>query len=816
MGSELSSGPKGKAKFLLRTSKDAFKHRAVLHARETLRTVCNVIFTRTEYHRDMGDNWILHNMAFSEHLHPETPEIQRTSKDLQSLFQEEVYVFGKYRLDGRERRLWWGDESIPLPPKAFDLLQVLLQQAGQLVEKDHLLRTVWPDSFVEEANISVYISTIRKVLAKHSPGCEFIETIPKWGYRFSASVTRRPTALSEAIPPAEDSEMILRPVLHEPAPADLATPESFSASLRSRLIRWFLLPLLSAAVVLAVVLAIVKFPRKVNGITANTRPLIALPGFFSQPAFSADGQHIAYAWRSESDPYQSIYIQGVSTDDRMRLTDTGGNDFSPAWSSKNPQIAFLHYVGEALEIAIVNTQTPTLKRRLTSIAGVATTFRVPPSLAWSPDGRTLLTTDLEKKGDSPSLTLISVDTGSKQRLTHAPVHMVDDDGVFSPDGSLVAFRREMGDSSDVVYVISTSGGQERRLSFEPGPIDGLAWSPDGKSILLSSGRATSVGNIWRVPVDGGLAVALTTPLAHISTPAVSAAAHRLAYINSPNNVSVWRLPLQASGEAEQFISSNFFDSSARYSPDGQFIAFRSDRSGVNEIWVCRSDGKQPRRVTNFNGPMTGSPQWSPDSRSLAFDSRGTGRADIYVVSLAGGSPTRITNGIATNSDNVVPNWSHDGRSLYFTSNRTGEWQVWRKSLDGPGETQITTNGGFNGVESSDGTALYFVHDLGKADIWRLSLRNGKSEPVLQTLEPGMWGAWTVDRNKLYYMKRRRSIGEPADIFRMDLGSGVTETLGKVQNVVNGGISISPDGRWMLFAQNNSSRSSSIMIMDGWD
>jgi Tol biopolymer transport system component len=394
--------------------------------------------------------------------------------------------------------------------------------------------------------------------------------------------------------------------------------------------------------------------------------------------------------------------------------------------------------------------------------------------------------------------------------------MVDDDGVFSPDGSLVAFRREMGDSSDMVYVISVSGGQERRLSFESAPIDGLAWSPDGKSILLSSGRATSVGNIWRVPIDGGQAVALTTPLAHISTPVVSAAAHRLAYINSPNNASVWRLPLLASGEAEQFIASNFFDSSARYSPNGQFIAFRSDRSGANEIWVCRSDGKEPRRVTNFNGPMTGSPQWSPDNRSLAFDSRGTGRADIYVVSLAGGSPTRITNGVATNADNVVPNWSRDGRSIYFSSNRTGEWQVWRKSLDGSSEMQITTNGGFNGVESSNGTALYFVHDLGKADIWRLSLRSGKSEPVLQTLEPGMWGAWTVERDKLYYMKRRRSIGEPANIFRLDLTSGATETLGKVQNVVNGGISISPDGRWMLFAQNNSSRSSSIMIMDGWD
>jgi Tol biopolymer transport system component len=214
--------------------------------------------------------------------------------------------------------------------------------------------------------------------------------------------------------------------------------------------------------------------------------------------------------------------------------------------------------------------------------------------------------------------------------------------------------------------------------------------------------------------------------------------------------------------------------------------------------------------------MTGSPQWSPDSKSLAFDSRVAGRADIFIASIVGGSPARITNGLAGNSDSVVPTWSHDGRSVYFSSNRTGQWQVWRRSLDSGTETRITSTGGFNGTESEDGTMLYFIHDASKADLWRLSLGSGKSEPVMQNLDPGMWGSWTIAKNKLYYMKRKHSIGEPADIYRRDLVTGNTQTIGQTQNVVNGGISISQDGRWMLFAQNNGSRSSTIMIMDGWE
>jgi Tol biopolymer transport system component len=202
--------------------------------------------------------------------------------------------------------------------------------------------------------------------------------------------------------------------------------------------------------------------------------------------------------------------------------------------------------------------------------------------------------------------------------------------------------------------------------------------------------------------------------------------------------------------------------------------------------------------------MTGSPQWSPDSRSLSFDSRVSGRADIYVVDIFGGLPARMTNGIANNSDNVVPSWSHDGQSLYFSSNRTGEWQIWRRSLSGATEAQVTTHGGFNGTESQEGSYLYYVHDGDKTSIWRLSLRDGREEQVLEALDPGMWGTWTINKNRLF------------DIFRMDLSTGATETLGRIQNVVNGGISISPDGRWMTFAQNDGNRSSSIMIMDGWE
>ncbi len=99
-----------------------------------------------------------------------------------------LYQFGPFRLDAAERLLLRDGEAVPLPPKAFDVLLALVEQQGHLLEKEALLRRVWPDSFVEENNLADNISRLRKALGDGENGQKFIETVPKHGYRFIASV----------------------------------------------------------------------------------------------------------------------------------------------------------------------------------------------------------------------------------------------------------------------------------------------------------------------------------------------------------------------------------------------------------------------------------------------------------------------------------------------------------------------------------------------------------------------------------------------------------------------------------------------------
>src|SRR5580700_9064194 len=99
-----------------------------------------------------------------------------------------LYEFGPYRIDPSKRLLLRGGESVPLPSKAFDTLLVLVQHKEEVVSKDDLLKTLWPDTFVEESNLSQSIFLLRKALGETAQDHRYIVTIPGRGYRFAEAV----------------------------------------------------------------------------------------------------------------------------------------------------------------------------------------------------------------------------------------------------------------------------------------------------------------------------------------------------------------------------------------------------------------------------------------------------------------------------------------------------------------------------------------------------------------------------------------------------------------------------------------------------
>src|SRR5262249_21313560 len=152
-----------------------------------------------------------------------------------------------------------------------------------------------------------------------------------------------------------------------------------------------------------------------------------------------------------------------------------------------------------------------------------------------------------------------------------------------------------------------------------------------------------------------------------SYPAVNPRDGQIAFASRYMNANLWRIDVQGD-PPERVAASNLLDSSPRYSPRGDRIAFRSNRTGSDEIWTADAAGRSAVRLTSFGGPVTGSPRWSPDGSTLAFDSRPSGSADIFVIPAGGGTHRRVTQ---ENSNEVTPSFSADGKALYFASDRTG-------------------------------------------------------------------------------------------------------------------------------------------------
>src|ERR1700758_3230252 len=119
----------------------------------------------------------------------------------------DIFGFGQFRVDPTERLLLRNGTPIHITDKAFDALLVLLPKAGHLVERSELIATIWEQTFVEDGNLTVAISTLRRALGEHGNQSKYIETVPRRGYRFVADVRKINRSASDSLESTELAEV---------------------------------------------------------------------------------------------------------------------------------------------------------------------------------------------------------------------------------------------------------------------------------------------------------------------------------------------------------------------------------------------------------------------------------------------------------------------------------------------------------------------------------------------------------------------------------------------------------------------------------
>jgi Tol biopolymer transport system component len=325
----------------------------------------------------------------------------------------------------------------------------------------------------------------------------------------------------------------------------------------------------------------------------------------------------------------------------------------------------------------------------------------------------------------------------------------------------------------------------------------LDWAADGRSLVFSSFEFMgSTWRLWRVPVSGGASAPLAFGESG-SRPTVSRKGGRLAYVRAELYEDIWRVEGPAASEEDRsptrLISSTQGEHQPRYSPDGRQIAFGSTRSGAGEVWVCDSDGSNPRQVT-FLGFQPSLPNWSPDGQRIAFSSRKEGNPDVYVVSVSGGVPKRLTTGPGPD---WAFSWSRDGRWVYFASYQPGRVEAWKVPAEGGDALQVTTRGGTQAVESHDGRFVYFSKAPpcgAPPGVWRLP-RDGGEE--VQVLDRGTATNWDLLEQGIVFADCGPG---PPTLELFDFATGEVSRVAVLANRAppHSGLSVSPDGRWVLY------------------
>jgi hypothetical protein len=195
---------------------------------------------------------------------------------------------------------------------------------------------------------------------------------------------------------------------------------------------------------------------------------------------------------------------------------------------------------------------------------------------------------------------------------------------------------------------------------------------------------------------------------------------------------------------------------------------------------------------------SGTPRWFPDGRRIVFDSQTEGQTEIYVTDTDTRVPRRLT---SDPSDDVTPSVSHDGKWIYFASTRTGRWEVWRTPVEGGQAMQMTQKGGVVPFESSDGKEVYYQKVFGPSEVWKVPVAGGEETRVLG---PAGSFQFAVVSGGIYFIEP----GPPGNaegvkgnsLKFFSFAKGTAEKVFDVKDLPWMGLSVSHDGRYVLFSQ----------------
>lgn len=654
-----------------------------------------------------------------------------------------AFLFDDFRIEPATFRAFKADNTIQLEPKALRLLIFLIENRGRLIEKEELLDEIWNGTHVTENALVREVGKLRKTLGDDPKTPKYIETVHTRGYRFIAEVEI--TSVSQRLTPVNSQDSYLA----------ASPPEVRAWSWRNHLLLMVMIIALAAAILMGL-----KAYRNSNSTAATLpiaiRQITTWPGLDCNPAFSPDGDSIAYS--SDHSGSFEIYVKSLAPGAReIQLTTDGQQNFDPAWSPDGKRIAYY-----------------SMKRRgiltMPGLGGVAkqlTDFGSHP--VWSPDGQWLAfqavsSPDLRAVPIGAStIWIVSSEGGTPKQITRnespSGSHFAP---AWSPDGKRIAFINFDTRSAQVWSIAVTGDSLQSITQYGTSDKSWPIYAPDGKGIYYNQGEA-----LWKTPINpqdgapaGGPVKVADLGSVVIQNASLSPSGRQIAYsasTSADNLVSIPMSPItNESTGAPSFLTnqSGTRHTGPAFSPDGSKIAFSAQvRGNPSNVWTADADGGNLNQVTVDGGRF---PSWYPDGKQVAFLSDRQGQRKFWSIAAVGGGEK-----VLFELDGIeIPRMSPDAKQVAVNFTKDGIINVATVATAGNELKQLTFDKELAGWPcwSPDGKLLAL--EIKRGDDTHIAIISSKGgEPVQLTSEHGQsWPySWSPDGDKIVFAGERNGV-----------------------------------------------------------
>jgi DNA-binding winged helix-turn-helix (wHTH) protein/Tol biopolymer transport system component len=652
---------------------------------------------------------------------------------------EKTFSFAEFEVDTAKRLLLKNGHPVALNPKTFDLLLTLVENRGEIVHKNELLDKVWANQFVEENNLTVHISALRKALGERKNEHRFLVTVPGKGYKFVGDVKTPNDKEGEIL---IESRTISRVLIEEEIGEKDSEYENADGSFQGLKEGKFSKPkfafsptLIFLSIAVITLLAAIGFWSWNGETKPNNRESkltkLTTSGKVINATFTPDGRYAVFA--QTEDGGESLWLRQISTGSQTQVLPVKPIKFVGLAISPDANSIYATVFGGDMPDPQI-WRVPLLGGAVEEMKGIKTGAAV----SLSPDGRRFAFTESRSGLKETHFGVADSNGTNKQILIRAA------DGkrsfpnfdaspvAWSPDGSEIACVLEEnfsdGTNKTGILLVNPANGTEKFISEKRWDrIEHLAWINAENLAFVAYTFNTRLGQIWKVSRNTGEVRQITNDLNNYMWLASADGNLLTVQQNSVSHLTVADFDEKAERlEPREVAKESGYIDNLAWTNDGA-ILYSSSASGKREIWRVNSDGSNATQLT-VDANITFGLSVSPIDGSLVFCSTDDGKHSLHLADADGKNIRQLTEA----AEDVSPNFTPDGQTVIFQrglNNKT--LTIWRIGINDRKPSQLTSAQASHPSVSPDGaqTAYYFM-DRETDNLWRIGLISSQNGSFL--------------------------------------------------------------------------------------